>query len=115
VRKRRARRAAVLPSQPPGTGEGIDRPPDDFTDAVLAAVPEPGIGDADADARKANPSPRSGSSAAKLKPASARLPGAYFDFGNEGETAPEIPLASMVKGVLTSLYTGPGYCVPFSV
>ena len=34
---------------------------------------------------------------------------------HEGETAPEIPLASMVKGVLTSLYTRPGYCVPFSV
>ena len=28
---------------------------------------------------------------------------------------PEIPLASMVKVVLSSLYTGPGYCVPFSV
>jgi hypothetical protein len=27
----------------------------------------------------------------------------------------QIPLASMVKGVLTSLYTRPGYCVPFSV
>jgi hypothetical protein len=33
-----------------GAGEGIDRQPDDFTDAVLASIPEPGIGDADADA-----------------------------------------------------------------
>ena len=27
----------------------------------------------------------------------------------------KIPLASMAKRVLTSLYPGPGYCVPFSV
>src|SRR6185312_5032987 len=31
-------------------GESIDRPPDGVTDAILAAFPEPGIGDADADA-----------------------------------------------------------------
>ena len=31
------------------------------------------------------------------------------------EQAPEIPLASMVKMVLTSLYTRLGYCVLFSV
>jgi len=73
-----------------GAGKGINRRPDDFTDAVLAAFPEPGIGDADSP-RKANPSPRAGSSAAKLKAASA-MPGARMPATSHGESdAPSRP------------------------